>query len=110
MLKDPYKCRLASISGSFSAHEFADEFILRLFSNLLRSADLFNTSLAHDGDAVGQREGFGLIVRDVEERRVHPVAQSFDFLTQLRAHRGVEIRQRFVEEKDFWFAHHRATE
>ena len=47
-----------------------DERMRRLFEELLRRADLHDFAVMHHHDRVGEREGFGLVVRHIEHRCV----------------------------------------
>src|ERR1700722_12368655 len=51
------------------AHESRDERRLRPVVQVLGSAQLFETSVTHHADVIGQHQGLGLIVGDVNEGR-----------------------------------------
>ena len=68
-------------------------------------ANLCNAPLVHDGNSVPHGHGLDLIVRDID----HGAAQLFVKARQLNAHahaqRRIQVRQRFVKQKDFGFSH-----
>ena len=72
-----------------------------------RRADLLDHAVAHDNDAVGHRHRLDLVVRHVDRGCLQPLVQLLDFAAHLHAQLGVEIRQRFVEEKHLRIAHNR---
>ncbi len=63
-------------------------------------ADLFDTAVAHDGDAAGEGKGFFLIVGDVEAGDAGFGVEALDFGAHVVAEFGVEIGERFVEEEE----------
>jgi hypothetical protein len=50
------------------ADEIRDEEIRRVFVNRFRGADLLQLAVAHDSDPVRHRQGFRLVVGDVDRR------------------------------------------
>ena len=53
------------------AQERSHEHVARPLVDLVGRADLLDDAVAHHHDAVGQRQRLGLVVRDVDERRLH---------------------------------------
>jgi hypothetical protein len=66
---------------------------------LERRADLLDSSLVHDDDAVAEGHRLDLIVRDIDDGRRQLAANARDLAPHLHSELGVEIRERFVEEK-----------
>ena len=77
--------------------------------DLMRRAVLLQPSAVHDGDLVGQRERFGLIVGDIDEGDAGAALE--DCLSS-RAHAlaqlGVEVGERLVEQENFRLDHEAA--
>src|SRR5205085_5943057 len=82
----------------------------RLRIDLPRRADLVNTSALHDADAIGDDQGFFLVVRDVDRGDPKRTLQIADVISQLDAQFGVEIRQRLVHQQNLWLDHDRPRE
>ena len=82
------------------ADEAGDEEVRRMVEDLLRRADLLDEAVAHDDDAVAERHGLDLVVRDVDERGVDLLAQLDDLGAHLVAELGVEVGQRLVHQED----------
>ena len=75
---------------------------------LERRADLLDAAFLHDDDAVGHRHRLDLVVGDVDRRRLQPLVQGLDLGAHRHAQLGVEVAQRFVEQKDLRIAQDRA--
>ena len=86
------------------ADEAGDEEVRRVVEDLLRGADLLDEAVAHDDDAVAQGHGLGLVVGDVDEGGVDPLAQLDYLRAHLVAELGVEVGQGFVHEEDLRLA------
>ena len=57
-------------------------------------------AVAHDGDAVGERQRLGLVVGDIEHGQVRQVAvQPRELLDHVAADLRIERRQRLVEQQ-----------
>ena len=67
--------------------------------DLGRRADLHDAPLAHHHDAIRQREGFGLVVRDVDRRQSERRMESLDLRAHLEAQLRVEVRERLVQQE-----------
>ena len=76
--------------------------------HLDRRADLFDASLAHHDDAVGERHRLELVVRDVDHRRPELLMQPRELVPHPRTQIGVEVRQRLVEQQHLRSTHDRA--
>ncbi|MDF2808962.1 MAG: hypothetical protein K0S43_3908 [Cellulosimicrobium sp.] len=81
----------------------------RLLVEPARARDLLQHAAAQHGDAVAERHGLGLVVRDVDGRRAEAPLEARDLGAGLPAQLGVEVRQRLVEEERLRVAHDRAT-
>ena len=75
-----------------------------------RLTDLDDTAILHDGHAVGHRQGFFLIVRDMHCGDAVIALQPLDFVAHFDAQGSVEGRQRLVEQKRLRLEHQRAGE
>ena len=64
-----------------------------------RRADLLHPAAVHHHDAVGQRHRLHLVMGDVDRRRPHAAVELADLEAHLDAQRGVEVRERLVEEE-----------
>jgi hypothetical protein len=53
----------------------------------------------HDGDVVGKRECFLLVVRDVETRQAAFALDAAQFDSQVVTQPGVEVGQRLIEQQ-----------
>jgi len=62
-------------------------------------AELLDAAVVHDGEFVGEREGFFLIVGDEEEGDAGVALHCFEFGAHLFAEAGVEGCEGFVEEE-----------
>ena len=90
--------------------EACDEQVRGMVEHLLRGADLLNEAVAHDDDAVAERHGLDLIVRDVDKGRVDLLAQLDDLRAHLVAQLRVKVRQRFVHQEHLGVAHDGAAD
>ncbi len=81
------------------ADEFGDEAACRREVDIARAADLGDGALAHHHDAVAERHGFGLVVGDVNGGDAEHAQQPVKLAAQPFAQRGVERRQRLVEQQ-----------
>jgi hypothetical protein len=81
-----------------------------LLVHLFRGPELLQFTLMHDGDAVGHRHGFELVVRHIDEGLAEPAVQ----LDQLGPHVGaqfrIEIGEGLVQQEDLGVADERAPE
>ena len=75
-----------------------------MVEDLLRGAYLLDEAVAHDDDAVAEGHGLGLVVRDVDEGGVYPLAQLDYLRAHLVAELGVEVGEGFVHEEDLRLA------
>ncbi len=60
---------------------------------------------AHDGDAVAERHGLGLVVRHVDHRGAEPALDARDLGAHLHAQLRVEVGQRLVHQERLRVAH-----
>jgi hypothetical protein len=90
------------------AEEAAHERVRRARIDFHRLADLLHHTLMEDHDARRERHRFDLIVRDVHGGDAEPAVERSDLRAHLRAQRGVEVGERFVEEEHLRAAHDRA--
>ena len=67
--------------------------------NFTRGVNLFEGAIFEEGDAIGERHGFVLIVSDKEEGDAEFALQRFEFRLHLFAEIGVEGGERLVEQK-----------
>ena len=83
----------------------------RPLEELHRSACLHHGALVHDDDLVGEGQGLGLIVRDVDHRGVQTLVQLLELGAQTPFQMGIDHRQRLIEQdcRDV-LAHQAATE
>ncbi len=77
---------------------------------LQRRADLLDTAAVQHNDFVRQGHGFDLVVGHVNHGRLQFFMQARQFQAHLHAQGGVEVGQRFVEQKDLWVTHDRAAD
>ena len=76
-----------------------------------RRAHLLDAAVLEHHDAVGQRHGLDLIVRDIDHGRVgHGVLELGDLDAGGHAQGGVEIGKRLVEQEDLGVAHDGAAD
>ncbi len=93
-----------------AANERGDELVGWPLVDVHRAVDLLDDAAVHEDDAVAERHGFDLVVRDVNNRRFEPQVKASDFGPHLDAEFGVEVGERLVEQKDFGFANDGAAE
>src|SRR6185295_11507840 len=80
------------------AHEARNVKVRRLLVNFLRCGDLLHDAVLHHDDAVGQRQGLVLVVRNVDGGPVELTVDTAYFGPRLDAELRVEVRQRLVRE------------
>jgi hypothetical protein len=68
--------------------------------DLLAGADLLDAPIVHDGNAVGHRQGFALVMGDVDERGTDPNLERLEFRLHRQAQLEIEGTQRFVQQQD----------
>ena len=73
-------------------------------------ADLLDAAFVHDHDAVGDLEGFFLVVGDEDAGDVDLVVQAAEPLAELLAHLGVERAERLVEQEYLGLGGERASQ
>ena len=73
------------------ADEARHEQVRRMVEHVLRRADLLDVAVLHDDDPVAQRHGLRLVVGDVHERGVDPLAQLDDLRAHLVTQLGVQV-------------------
>ena len=91
-----------------AADELGDESAGRALVYFGRSADLLDPAVRQDGNAVGQRQSLGLVVRDVDRGLAEPALQIAQFLAHLDPQFEVEVGQRLVKHQDARLEHQRA--
>jgi hypothetical protein len=77
---------------------------------LVRRADLLHRAARQHDDLVGERHRLDLIVRHVDHRGLQLVVQPRELQPHLHAQRGVEVRQRLVEQEHLRLARDRAAD
>ena len=82
------------------ADDFGHEDVVWSRVNRFRCAQLTDAAIVHHQDAIGQRQGLGLIVGDVNRRDLEVVLQLANFRAGFIAQAGIEIGQRFVEQQN----------
>ena len=90
------------------ADEGCDEEVLRRGIERLRRIDLENPPVAHHGNALAERHGLDLVVRDVDRRRLEPRMQRAELPAHADAQLRVEVRERLVHQERFRLAFDRA--
>ncbi len=78
--------------------EIADERMLGRLEEFGRRADLHGAAVVHDHDLVGERQGFDLVVRDIDHQEVEGAMHGLQLRAQLPLQGRVDDGQRFVEE------------
>ncbi|ESQ67962.1 hypothetical protein PA15_0306525 [Pseudomonas aeruginosa HB15] len=81
------------------ADEVGDETTAREAVDGFRGVQLLHPALVHHRDAVRQRQGFALIVGDIDEGDADVLLQVDQFDLHFFAQLGVQRRQRFVEQQ-----------
>ncbi|CAM2152096.1 hypothetical protein PT2222_270114 [Paraburkholderia tropica] len=89
------------------ADETRDEAVRRRVIEPVRRADLLDVARREHDDLVRERHRLDLIVRHVDHRGLQFVVQAREFEAHLHAQRGVEVRERFVEQKHLGLARDR---
>ena len=77
------------------------EFGLGIVENFVGRADLLDAPFVHHHHAVGQFEGFFLIVRDKHAGHVDFIVQAAQPAAQFLPHFGVQSAERFVQKQHF---------
>ncbi len=72
----------------------------RIIEDLLGSADLFDTTVAHHRDAIAQTHGLVEIVRDEENRLVELLLQFDELVLHVSADERIECGEGFVHQHD----------
>src|SRR5258707_7257031 len=73
-------------------------------------SNLLERAVFQQGDAIGERHSFVLVVGDEEEGDAEFALQRFQLTLHLFAQVGVERGKRFVEQQEFWAIDKRAGE
>ena len=81
------------------ADKVGDEFAGRLLVDLGRFTDLFDFSMVHYDDLVGQAHRLGLVVGDVDAGQAELALDLADFPPHVDPQLGVEIGQRLVKQQ-----------
>ena len=92
------------------ADEAGHERRLRSVVQILRRAQLFEASMTHDADVIGQHQRLGLIVGDVDEGRAEGGLQLLQFDLHVLAQLEIERTQRFVEQQQGRLEHQAARD
>ena len=92
------------------ADELGDEEIGRMEVDLGGGADLLQHAIVHDDDAVGERHGLDLVVRDVDRGRAVLEMQALEFDAHGLAQLGIERTDGLVEQQRLGPAHQRAAD
>src|SRR2546428_532514 len=82
------------------ADEVRDERGRRPVVDVESVTDLLEDALVHDGDPVGHRERFLLVVRHVDRRDLQLLLDPADLVAHPHAKLRVEIRERLVQQED----------
>ena len=64
--------------------------------------DLLNPGLVHDDDAIGHRERFFLVVRDMDEHEAQLTLEIAELDAHPQLQQAVEVAERFIEQKRLW--------
>ena len=80
------------------ADEIGDILGGRPLEHPLRRVELLDRALAHDRQAIAERERLGLIVRDEHRRELQPRVQLVDLRADEVAQPRVQVAQRLVEQ------------
>ncbi len=91
------------------ADELGDELGGGTLVDYLRRVELLDAAGAHHGDAVAERHGLDLVMRDVDRGRVRALVQQLDLGAHLDAQLGVQVGQRFVEQEQLGVAGQRTA-
>ena len=71
---------------------------------------MFDAACVQHDDLIGHRHGLDLVVRDVNRGSPELLLQLSDFQPHLDTQRGIEVRQRLVEQKCLRLANDSATD
>jgi len=82
------------------SHELGDELGRGVVVDVLRGGELLDSAGAEDADAVGQGEGFLLVVGDEDGRRPGVPQDLLDLFPHLGAKVGVQVREGLVEQDE----------
>lgn len=91
----------AAVENVDVAEEGEDEGVGGFVVDFFRGTDLFHTAAVHDEDAVGDFEGFFLIVGDKEAGDVDFIMEFAEPAAEFFADLGIEGTEGFIEEEDF---------
>ena len=83
------------------ADESGDKDVRGGIVNVKRGIDLLNDAVFHNTNAVAHRHRLNLVVRHIDHCGFKAGVQLGDFGAHLHAHFGIEIGERFVEQKHF---------
>ena len=92
------------------ADEGGDEEVHRVLVDVPGSADLLDFPEIHDGDSVGNDEGFLLVVGDIDGGDPEMLLDRTDLVPHLYPQFGVEVGERLVEEENAGLNGHGAGE
>ena len=81
--------------------ELHHELGARVVEDLVRRADLLDPALVHHQHAVGQFQGFVLVVGDEDAGQMDLVVQAAEPLPQFLPHPGVERAERLIQQQHF---------
>lgn len=79
-------------------HETRYGEIRRLAVDFRRRANLLDFAVLHDDDAVGQRQGLILVMRDVQRGAAELAMDAADFGAHFQAQLGIEIGERLIHQ------------
>jgi len=82
----------------------------RLLDQLVGRCQLLDHAATHDGDVVGQRQRFAMIVGDIDCRQAERRDQLGQFAHHVLAQFAIEIGQRLVEENELRFGNDRSRD
>ncbi len=83
------------------ADKACDKQIGRISVDFLRRCDLTDAAFVHNSDAIRHREGFFLIVGNVDHGLAHFVVQRFNLVAEMMPQFLVERPKRLVKEEDW---------
>jgi hypothetical protein len=85
--------------------EPGDKGALRPAVNVLRSIDLVNAALPHDHHPVAQRQGFHLIMGDIDDGTPQLLVDALQLQPHAGPEAGIEVAQRLVQQEEVRPAH-----
>ena len=91
--------RAAFVQKVHLADEPRHKTAVRVVVNFGRAVQLFNGTLVHDGNAVGDGHGLLLVVRDEDDSQPGLALDALELLAHLAADLGVQCRKRLVQQK-----------